>query len=476
MHPNPKASFIGVVVFQRFVTRRKKLHVSLACDEPSVSVALPNVLSACHANNSLGGEAPPPTSPSSSQLEDHVSLHNPSQDSVDVLHGNFEGGGAEDMSLAQRRPRHQNRRLPQRFRDVLPQPPSTVPAEVRGLLLQSVGCVVSPEDRSGIVHSVFHTPTNIFGLHPSCSFFHWFPQILLHPDIMALIPGGSPTLGAASAAPFPSTQPLASSSQLQPNSKKSRNNQHPQADMQQDWDSGFDRENFADSETHWHDLSLDAGVEMNNWFRALQHALQSAGAGQPMFPSFHDILTTPAQPPAPSQQSRWPLLSQPPHLLTHSQNDDASAMHAFPVHKLSKPPSAVKSIHQQPAPPSKTLHSAQAAPHVIPVHILTYNPAKPWHWPHGMYTVDMAIGFQQMDVPKLCGFYDQEQLFCLIFGDTPFVRVTYHDNRKAWRETELTILETHKQAGHTQDGLWASYLAAWHTALGLDSKKHSGRK
>jgi hypothetical protein len=41
---------------------------------------------------------------------------------------------------------------------------------------------------------------------------------------------------------------------------------------------------------------------------------------------------------------------------------------------------------------------------------------------------------------------------------------------------ELTILETHKQAGHTEDGLWANYLAAWCTALGLGSKKYSGWK
>lgn len=93
-----------------------------------------------------------------------------------------------------------------------------------------------------------------------------------------------------------------------------------------------------------------------------------------------------------------------------------------------------------------------------------------------MYTVDMAVGFQQMAIPKLRGFYGQEQLFRLIFGDTPFVKTTYHDNHKAWRETELTVLETHKLAGRTEDGLWANYLAARRAALGLGSKKRSGRK
>jgi hypothetical protein len=93
-----------------------------------------------------------------------------------------------------------------------------------------------------------------------------------------------------------------------------------------------------------------------------------------------------------------------------------------------------------------------------------------------MYTVDMAIGFQQMAIPKLRGFYGQEQLFRLIFGDTPFVKTTYHDNHKAWRETDVTVLETHKLTGCTEDGLWANYLAARRAALGLGSKKCSGRK
>ncbi|KAG1838439.1 hypothetical protein DFJ58DRAFT_733813 [Suillus subalutaceus] len=150
--------------------------------------------------------------------------------------------------------------------------------------------------------------------------------------------------------------------------------------------------------------------------------------------------------------------------LTMSASSSSSSIESMP-------------IRRQSAPPSKTLHLAQAAPCIIPMHILIYDLAKPQRrWPHGMYTIDMAIGFQQMVITKLCGFYGQEQLFHLIFGDTPFVKTTYHDNHKAWRETELTILETHKQARRTEDGLWANYLAARCTALGLGSKKHSGRK
>ncbi|KAG1793767.1 hypothetical protein EV424DRAFT_1354100 [Suillus variegatus] len=57
----------------------------------------------------------------------------------DCKGGDMEEG--EDMSLAQRRPRPQNRQLPKRFRDILPQPPPTVPSEVHDLLPESVGSV-----------------------------------------------------------------------------------------------------------------------------------------------------------------------------------------------------------------------------------------------------------------------------------------------------------------------------------------------
>ncbi|KAG2340477.1 hypothetical protein BDR05DRAFT_1002477 [Suillus weaverae] len=132
---------------------------------------------------------------------------------------------------------------------------------------------------------------------------------------------------------------------------------------------------------------------------------------------------------------------------------------------------------QRPAPPLKTQQSAQAAPRIMPVHVPIYDCAKPRRvWPQGMYTVDMVVGFQQMDTPKLRSFYGQEQLFRLIFGDSPFVKATYHENHKAWCETLLTILETHKQSGRTQDGLWANCLASRRIALGLESKKHSQQK
>jgi hypothetical protein len=70
-----------------------------------------------------------------------------------------------EMSLAQHRPRHLNRQLPMRFRDVLPQPPPTVPPEVRGFLQEPVGRVSTVERPVLPVHTVkFCTCPNVFGL------------------------------------------------------------------------------------------------------------------------------------------------------------------------------------------------------------------------------------------------------------------------------------------------------------------------
>ena len=80
----------------------------------------------------------------------------------------YEGGRideGEDVSLALRRPRRQDRQLPKRFRDVLPQPPPTVPLEIRDLPPDSTGRVVTSDERSALpVRTVFRTPPNVFGL------------------------------------------------------------------------------------------------------------------------------------------------------------------------------------------------------------------------------------------------------------------------------------------------------------------------
>lgn len=74
-------------------------------------------------------------------------------------------GDEEDMSLAQRRSRRQNRQLPKRFRDILPQPPPTVPQEVCDVPPESVGHIVTSDGLPTFgVRSIFRTPPNIFGL------------------------------------------------------------------------------------------------------------------------------------------------------------------------------------------------------------------------------------------------------------------------------------------------------------------------
>ncbi|KAG1820993.1 uncharacterized protein BJ212DRAFT_1478094 [Suillus subaureus] len=73
--------------------------------------------------------------------------------------------GGEDISLAQRRLQCQNRQLPPRFRDVLPQPPPMVPMEVQAQPPESVRSVVtSAQPLTVHACTVFHTPPNIFGL------------------------------------------------------------------------------------------------------------------------------------------------------------------------------------------------------------------------------------------------------------------------------------------------------------------------
>jgi hypothetical protein len=70
----------------------------------------------------------------------------------------------DEMNLAQRRLRWQNRQLPMWYRDVLPQPPPTIPLEMCEQLPGYVGSVIAPERPALPVRAVFRTPPNIFGL------------------------------------------------------------------------------------------------------------------------------------------------------------------------------------------------------------------------------------------------------------------------------------------------------------------------
>lgn len=152
------------------------------------------------------------------------------------------------------------------------------------------------------------------------------------------------------------------------------------------------------------------------------------------------------------------LLIQPAHMRFSIKGESKG------VHKRKKQHRAISPSST--ASPTTTWSMPSASSGVIPVHVPIYKPAKGKVWPHAMYTIDMAVGFQQMNVPSFRTRFNQETLFSLIFGDTPFVQTTYHQNRKFWSETEPTILEMHKKAGRTPDGLWSNYLTARSRALG----------
>jgi hypothetical protein len=124
--------------------------------------------------------------------------------------------------------------------------------------------------------------------------------------------------------------------------------------------------------------------------------------------------------------------------------------------------------------PASSVDSGEPkAPSVIPVFIPLYKGKGKHVWPRSMYTIDMVIGFQQMDSVLLHQHYTQEVLFSLIFS-VPFVHATYHANRSAWANTKNTsLLLAHECAGRTPDGLWTCYLAVHRDALGQTSKKKS---
>jgi len=120
---------------------------------------------------------------------------------------------------------------------------------------------------------------------------------------------------------------------------------------------------------------------------------------------------------------------------------------------------------------AKASHTTE--PSIIEVFVPAYDSTKRV-WPQGMYTTDMVTGFQQMDDKNLRARFQQEDLFCHIFG-VPFVKATYHDNRRAWQKTDPAILASYKAAGRTANGLWSHYLAACREALGEKTKKPTRR-
>ncbi|KAG1764855.1 hypothetical protein EV702DRAFT_1051226 [Suillus placidus] len=164
------------------------------------------------------------------------------------------------------------------------------------------------------------------------------------------------------------------------------------------------------------------------------------------------------------------LSPMPPLFPTSYADLDSESHHAI---LSSTPPLTTSTLNFDSLLPTPSLTATSSTSSVIAVHIPIYDPAKRQGWPHAMYTIDMAVGFQQMSTASLHTRFNQETLFSLIFGGTPFIRATYHQNRKSWLETELSILEAHKKAGCTRDGLWSNYLDAQHLALGEHAITHA---
>ncbi|KAG2090473.1 uncharacterized protein F5147DRAFT_780282 [Suillus discolor] len=138
-----------------FIGCKKKLRISKKATVAAVdntSTILSSALSTVEANASPCSDLANP------------SLHHPAEVEIDEL-GVRPLDVGEDLSLTQHRPRRQNQQLPLRFRDMLPQPPPTIPAELRDQIPEYVGHLVYAAVQPMLpVRTVFRTPPNIFGL------------------------------------------------------------------------------------------------------------------------------------------------------------------------------------------------------------------------------------------------------------------------------------------------------------------------
>jgi hypothetical protein len=142
---------------KEFASRRKRTRTSNDGVGFGTVNESPTQLANLPANHLVSGEVN-----ASQQFNAPVPPPDPSSSVGGIVTG--DGEEIEDMSLARRRPRRQNRQMPKRFRDVLPVPPPTVPAGVRELPPASVGEVITSNESSALPRIVFRTTPNIFGL------------------------------------------------------------------------------------------------------------------------------------------------------------------------------------------------------------------------------------------------------------------------------------------------------------------------
>jgi hypothetical protein len=174
--------------FKEFVGRRKKPCTTQDLHEVSSdkNILPPNIAAASSISHLTPIETNNVVDIQASVPENHL------QSVIDPIPSSSISLDGQEMSLAEHRPRHQNRQKLKRFRDVLPQPPPTVLVEIHDQLPELALPVVGAGQGPALLEHVYRTPPNIFGL--VCQYFsvelpsHDLEEYITMADLL-LIPG-----------------------------------------------------------------------------------------------------------------------------------------------------------------------------------------------------------------------------------------------------------------------------------------------
>ncbi|KAJ7225093.1 hypothetical protein C8J57DRAFT_1535535 [Mycena rebaudengoi] len=121
---------------------------------------------------------------------------------------------------------------------------------------------------------------------------------------------------------------------------------------------------------------------------------------------------------------------------------------------LESPPPSSSSSRSSTTP--SLLFSRSSTPSTTPTTPLESS-ASALRWPRGMYTVDMAEGFLQMEGHEL-GHLSLAARFCHVFGsESPYVAQTYRDQRRRWTISSEALRTKALAAGRTAEGLWSEF-------------------
>ncbi|KAJ7510672.1 hypothetical protein B0H11DRAFT_2269258 [Mycena galericulata] len=119
------------------------------------------------------------------------------------------------------------------------------------------------------------------------------------------------------------------------------------------------------------------------------------------------------------------------------------------------------SSSSSPSSSSFSYQSPSTAP-TTPLSSLTPPPSAPeatTRWPKGMYAVDMANGFMQMEAPELQHVPIAGRFQQVFKTDWSFVPRTYADARLRWTRGSERLRTAAYEAGRTDPGLWSAYAA-----------------